>query len=479
MLALGAVYAGSRGLGLVREVGVAYYFGTSATADRWAAAFVVVSLASVATSEATYAAAVRWLGERGGTTPGPDADRAFANLFRAVGRAALSVSAVYAVVAPIATLLVLGDFGMGALQAVLLSISLAPTVAANMLASCVNARLTFERRFILMNAAQTLYSLGAILGIAVVYFAGPSIGPEPIALGWSLGNIGALAVVYFAAKPRTLHTTGRLNVMSDLLHIGGPIAIAYSLVSVQGLTDQAVAGRLGTGSVAALSYSNRLFLLPVGFVLGTLGPIVLGALTSSRSLGRAAVARSAGDQLALLTRVIAPLSVFFSGAVPLLVVHVYQYGAFATSSSVTTIAALDGFSVGVSAVALYLIYFRAMQAIAQLRAIVVIAALSTALNAILSILFAVAFGIYGDTVATSLTAFITMQFQIRALGRELGNVWQHEVSRTTTVPVVVACVISLGLTTAMRAHVFTDTGGLAIGGALGGTLWLLLVLRGR
>jgi putative peptidoglycan lipid II flippase len=259
--------------------------------------------------------------------------------------------------------------------------------------------------------------------------------------------------------------------------VGAPIAIAYSLVTIQGLTDQAVAGRLGTGRVAALAYADRLFLLPLGFVVAALGPMLLGSLTSTSHLGAAEVAASARTHLATLTRNIAPICVLFAGAVPLIVAHIYEYGAFRGQSTTSTVAALDGFAVGLAAAALFLLFFRAMQAVAQLRAVVVITAGSVAMNAVLSVVFAALLGIYGDTLATSLTALATIQLQIHVLGRELGSGWARQVGSSTAVPVALACLAAFAVTTATRAHALSSAGSMAAGAVVAAVLWLYLRLK--
>ena len=278
MLGLLGVYVASRCLGLFREVGVAFYFGTSADADRFAASFVVAGLAGVFLGEATYAAAVRWLGEAQESGGSEAYARAYAQVHRLGRRVAAVVCLGFAVLGPVATLMVLGRFDESALRTCLLSLALVPAVTSSVLISCVNARLTLEKRFVLITSAQMLFSVGALGGLVAIGVAGEDIGPLPVAVGWSVGNVAALVILYRMAPPRIPGARG--PAASGLVALGLPVATAYSLVALEGLTDQSVAARLGTGNAAALAYANRLFLIPIGFVLATVGPIVLGALTA-------------------------------------------------------------------------------------------------------------------------------------------------------------------------------------------------------
>src|SRR5205807_1972880 len=64
MSRLFGLYALSRTLGFVREIGTAYLFGTSATADLLSASLVVSSVAFAAVTETVYAFSVRSLAGR-------------------------------------------------------------------------------------------------------------------------------------------------------------------------------------------------------------------------------------------------------------------------------------------------------------------------------------------------------------------------------------------------------------------------------
>jgi putative peptidoglycan lipid II flippase len=317
MLGLGGIYTSSRALGLAREIGIAYLFGTSLAADRLSAAFVVASLVSILGGEAFYAGSVRWLG---GARPDPASavsEPEYASLLAVGRRAAFVATGAFAVVGPLVTLFVLGGAG-GPLQAIVLTVALAPSVGASLLSACVNARLTLERRFLLLNAVQMLYSAGALVGIGIIALLGSDVGPLLVAVGWSAGNVAAAVVLYTRARPgprpqRSISMPGL-----ELLRMGLPIATAYSLVAVQGLTDRAVAARLGPGRVAALSYADRLFLLPVGFVIAALGPMVLGALVAQRQRQERAET-VALQQVRTVVASLVPLSLVFVAIAPQLV----------------------------------------------------------------------------------------------------------------------------------------------------------------
>jgi putative peptidoglycan lipid II flippase len=483
LLGLAGVYASSRLLGLLREIGIAFFFGTSVAADRLSAAFVVASLVTIVGGEALYTGAVRWLVRASPAHLTAVSETRYAELISMGARAALVGTAAFAVLGPIATLIVLGHT-TGAAQTIALSVALAPSIGASLFSACVNARLTLERRFVLLNVVQILYSFGALIGLALIGLAGQHIGPLPVAAGWSAGNVAAALVLYARARPSpiargSLMPRGSLSASAfELLRIGLPIATAYSLVAVQGLTDRTVAARLGPGRVAALSYADRLFLLPIGFVIAALGPMVLGSLvTERRSAERGG--SLAFEQLRTLVASLVPLSLLFVAIAPQLVSVIFESGDFGARSRHLTVAALDGFSVGIAAVALSLVLFRMMQAVSRLREVVLVSGIAAALNAVLSVAGGVWLGLYGVTLATSIVALAVVQIQTGRLIGELGRDWAVEVLKGAIGPVAACCALSIIVVTADHQNALSESGRMAIltGAAIGTAL--ISVLRRR
>jgi putative peptidoglycan lipid II flippase len=452
---LAGVYAASRLLGLAREIGVAFFFGTSAAADRFGAAFVVAGLASIVAGEGLYAGSVRWLGEERGEDAAFTEAR-YAHLLDVGRRAAVAATAAFVLVGPLVTLLVLGHTEDPA-PTVTLSLALAPSVGASLFVACINARLTLERRFTLLNGVPLLYSGGALVGLAVIALIGADAGPIFVALGWSAGNLAAAVVLYMRARPAPKGEGRSSTSALDLFRVGLPLAVAFSLVAVQGLTDRAVAARLETGAVAALSYADRLFLLPIGFVVAAVGPMVLGSLVTERQSEQRA-GNVAGEQLRTVTLAIVPLGLVFAGLAPGLVSLLFEYGQFDSRSVALTVAALDGFAVGIAAVALSLVLFRMMQALSQLREVVAVSAVAVVLNAVLSIGGGLLIGLYGVTLSTSLVAAVLVALQVERLTPSLGREWVVQARRSAVLPVILSFAVAVIVVGAQHADVIGQVG---------------------
>jgi putative peptidoglycan lipid II flippase len=446
IVGLAGIYAASRLLGLVREIGIAFFFGTSVAADRFSAAFVVAGLASIVVGEALYAGAVRWLGGETAERSAAFTEARYAALLAVAYRTALAATAAFALLGPVVTLLVLGrrdDPG----PTIALSLALAPSVGASLFVACINARLTLERRFALLNAVTILYSAGALVGLGVIALLGSEAGPWLVAVGWSVGNLTAALLLYARARPTRAGLSSPSASALGLLRIGLPLAAAFSLVAVQGLTDRAVAARLGTGSVAALSYADRLFLLPIGFVVAALGPMVLGSLVIERQRTDR-ITMVTLEQLRTLVTALIPLSFVFAAFAPQLVSLTFEYGQFDTRSRELTAAALDGFAVGIATVALSLVLFRMLQAVSQLREVVALSLIAVVLNAVLSIAGGLWIGLYGVTLSTSLVATVLVTLQVWRLSRSLADSWATEALQHAVLPAIACSVLSIIVVTA-------------------------------
>ncbi len=451
---LTAVYGMSRSLGLAREVGVAYYFGTTIGADRLSAAMVIATLTGTLVGEMVYVGALRR------ASASADAGPAFARGFRAAFSVALAAGAVFALAGPVVTAITLGGLGEYT-HVVWLSLLLTPVVVGMVASAGFNAQLTYQGRLALQTGAQMLYSTGALvaLGLFVSGLLDPSV--NVVAVGWATGNLAAACLLALVVGRHAGGGHGARFSARDLLRVGAPFALAYSLLGLQTLVAQGLAARLGHGHVAALNYADRLFLLPIGFVLAAVGPMVLGNLAAA---GSVAVGAAAGPvvarQLRVLGAVIAPCALAFAALSPLLVRVVFHYGAFNGSSVTTTTAALDGLSIGIAAIALVLAIVRILQGTVDTRRIVQVTASSLGLFCVLGPVGVAALGIFGLTLAWSVVAVITVAFQLEALRRHFGHEWALVAARPTFVRVtlvvaVAALVVALdhfgGIGTGLRA----------------------------
>jgi putative peptidoglycan lipid II flippase len=454
------IYLVSRGIGLTREIAVAVLFGTTATADVLAASFIVATVVGTIIGEGVYVGSLRWLRQDDSILG--KAER-YSLLVRSHLTAAPYVTVAFAAAAPFVVVLLLGGVHS---PGVSLPMLLAPSVGAAVVSSSINARLTLDGRYALMNAVTILYSLGAVLPVGLLVAVGSDVPPEALAAGWSLGNCAAAAVLYARARPARSASPRAARAMLPFAVFGQGISasVASSLAPLQSLTDRAVAARLETGSVAALAYADRLFLLPIGFVLAAVGPMVLRHF-ADESRSWAVASTTAVERVRQLVLVAIPVSIAFAAAGPVLVTTVFQFGEFGSRSSRITVAALDGLAVGIPAVAVSLVLFRAMQAVTPGSRVIVVAVTAVCLNAVATVAGAAGLGLFGVTLATSLVAYLILQLQAVYLLRAL-DVGAGIFHISVSIPIFAAGMAVLAIVSAEHGGWLSDEGRLVLLAAL-------------
>jgi putative peptidoglycan lipid II flippase len=462
----------SRAIGLAREITVALLWGTTATADRLVTAFVVASVAGIVVGEAIYTGSVLWMSA--GRRVADSLDQRHRRLLKVGLWAAVASTALFLLVGPIVTIAVVG--WSEAEQSAALAMALAPSLGATVFSACQNARLTIDGRITLINAVTALYSLGAVTPALILVMMDMDVPPIAVAFGWSAGNIAASVVLFVSSRPKAAVAVPRSEldwaiVLRSIFALGAIASLAYSVTPLQALTARFVAARLDTGDVAAFSYADRLFLIPIGFVVAALGPLVLGTLARDRI----PVTDKAVRRLWLFVATLLPISFLFLALGPLAVRGLFEFAEFGPTSTDKTVAALDGLTIGIPAVAVTIVFFRAMQATAKPRVIAYVCGMAIVVNVALNIAGAFTLGLFGVALGLSLAAYAVMHAQSVYVMQALRASWISDFLGKVAAPIGLAMLISLlivGLDranvigTPVRAGFFVVLAALAAGGAV-------------
>jgi putative peptidoglycan lipid II flippase len=421
-----AVYAQSRVLGLGREIGVAIVFGTTFAADQLSAGLVVAGLASLVVGEMVFATHVRRDG---------DGERAASLGWPGMTMSAIAISLAYLVPGAVVTFAILPSQPL--LHLLTVTACLAPSVGFAAAAGLPNAVLTLSARVARVNLARSCWSAGALIGLLAEHELGG--GVAVVAAGWSAGTVAGFALATHWARRVAPPGPGR-GPSAVNVRLAAPVALAFGLISVQGIVDRVIAGRLGEGSVAALGYADRLFLLPVGFVTSAIAPLVLAAVVHHKREGGGADGAAVVAMSARLLTVAVPASLLVFAASPLIVDAVLRYGEFDARSAELTAGALDGLAIGIGATSLALILYRAMQAVLPLGELARVAGAALCASAVMSVALATVLGLRGVALGTALAAAVAIHLQARRLGMVFGSAWERTF-RSRVVTPAIACTI--------------------------------------
>jgi putative peptidoglycan lipid II flippase len=269
------------------------------------------------------------------------------------------------------------------------------------LSSTWRAVLNSEHRFAFAAAVPLLTP---VLSIVAIVVAGKQYGVTALALGTLAG--GTLEAVFsgIGAKLAGYRVMPRWTGMSDALRQTAlqymPLVAVTLVMTGTALVDQGIAARIGSGSVAALSYGTRL--LGVLVVIGptAIGTAVLPHLSAGVVAGGpAAVRQSLRTYVLVVLGVILPVTaaiIYFSEPI---VRILFQNGTFSVAATQLVAHVQQASLLQLPIVLLLALEIRLISALKENRLLYHVAVLSLLLTFVLDVLFMRWWGVVGIALA--------------------------------------------------------------------------------
>ncbi len=353
---MGVLTVTSRLLGLARDMAQAAILGTGMAADAFTLAFIIPNTLRRLFGESTVSAA--FVPTYTSSLVSGDRERA-----SRLGSGAINITALALAVLT----------GLGMLLAPLLVQVFAPgfsSVPGKIELSAGLLRLLFpyilfvgtgavmmgilnsQRHFFTPSLGPVLFNLAALAGL---FLLARAWRPEAPVWGYSAGVLAGGVMQFLVLVPalgrkgfRFSATLGRGD--RELAGVGKlalPALFGLMVAEVNVMVDQVMASLLEPGSVAALSYGNRIMQFPLGVFAVALATALLPTLSRQAALGRIEEARLTLDYSTLaLSLLMLPATIFISVLGRQTVLVLMARGAFSPDSVDLTTAALVFFSLG-------------------------------------------------------------------------------------------------------------------------------------
>jgi len=477
LVILGATVFG-RLIGLVRDQVVAFYFGMGASTDAFFLAYKVPFLLSLTVGGALTATFIPVFTQR--LVKG-DRERAWGlagNMINAIGLILVLVTVVLILAAPLIIPLV--GFGFDqetADHAVFLFRILVPGVIFTGLAGLAIGVLNSLKHFGLP-AFST--SAAAALAVLFVVLFQDSWGITSLAVGTTLGAFASLVMLLPQMRKEGMRLRARIDWQEPgMRHVGmlvWPILIGSAVGKVSIFADQTLASTLPAGAVSALSYSEKLFQLPLGlFVAGITVPIfpLLSEHVAANQPER--LKATLNFALRLIAFVMIPAT---AGLVVLrepIVALLFEHGKFAAADTERTAFALLFYSLGLFSYAGRDTLTRVFYAYHDTRTPVKISVATVFLNIAVSIVLMLFLGVGGLALGTTIALTVNFLVLVELLRRKLGPMGfgrlATSVVRTTVAAVIMGAIVWLIDSTLVGAVDGTSGLGLRVGlGVFGGAL---------
>ena len=431
----------SRLVGLVRNRVFAHYFGTSDAADAFNAAFRIPNFLQNLFGEgvlsASFIPVYAGLRARGDETEARRVAGAVAALLALVTSLLVLVGVLLtpwliAIIAP-------GFTGEKREATIRLVRILFPGAGLLVLSAWCLGVLNSHRRFFLSYAAPVLWNLAIIAGLVAF---GRSRAQYPLAeiAAWSsvLGSLLQLLVqlptvakLLRGLRPRLLRGSAQVRAV---LHNFGPVFVGRGVVQISAYVDTVLASLLPGGAVAALSYAQVLYTLPVSLFGMSVSAAELPAMASAVGSDeeRAAYLRQRlGAGLRQIAFFVVPSAVAFLALGDVVAGALYQSGAFTRGMTLYVWGILAGSAVGLLASTMGRLYASTYYALQDTRTPLRFAVVRVALTIALGYLFALPlpralgvdqrWGAAGLTASAGIAGWIEFLLLRRALNARIGT----------------------------------------------------------
>jgi putative peptidoglycan lipid II flippase len=438
-VALGILF--SRVAGLVRQRVFSHYFGLTAPADAFMAAFRIPNFLNNLFGEGAlsasfipvYASLVA-RGER------KEADRVAGAVLSLL---ALAVS-VIVLVGVLATPLLIDAIAPGfsgttrELTIVLVRILFPGAGLMVMSAWCLGV-LNSHHRFLVAYSASVVWN-AAMIATLVLFGNGRGLPALAEILAW--GSVVGSALMFLVQLPIVLQLAPDLRIALDTAsdHVRtvvrnfGPVFVSRGVVQLSGYIDTLIASLLPTGAVAALLNAQTIGLLPVSLFGISVSAAELPAMSGALGVepqAYAALQRRLDTGLRQIAFFVVPSAMAFLALGDVIAAALFQTGRFTHEDAVYVWAILAGSAVGLLASTLGRLYSSTYYALRDTRTPLNYAVIRVVLTTVLGYLAAIPlprwiglnpmWGAAGLTSSAGIAGWVEMLLLRSSLNRRIGR----------------------------------------------------------
>ncbi|OGV64143.1 MAG: murein biosynthesis integral membrane protein MurJ [Lentisphaerae bacterium RIFOXYB12_FULL_65_16] len=431
----------SRIAGLVRDRVFAHYLGNSDAADAFRAAFRIPNLLQNLFGEGSLSAAFipayAKLRAEGNES---EAREVAAGVAATLGLITAVLVAVGVVAAPVLVAVIAPGFSGEKRDLTVQLVRILFPGAGLLVGSawCLGI-LNSHRRFLIPYLAPVFWNLIIIVALLVW---GPRVGQASLAAVCAWASVAGSALQFGVQLPAALRLAGTLRPafnwtlasMRKLLTNFVPALFGRGVAQVSAFVDEILASLLPTGAVAAFSYAQTLYVLPVslfGMAVSASELPEMSSMVGGKTEVAAKLAARLNGGLHRIAFYVVPSAMAFLVLGDVVVGAIYQTGQFRRGDVLYVWGALAGSAVGLLAATMGRLYASAFYALhdtrTPLRFAILRLSLTAALGGVAALLLpgwlgiAPRWGVAGLTASAGVAAWVEFALLRRALNREIGN----------------------------------------------------------
>ena len=414
----------SRGLGMVRDIVIAYYFGTSLLASAFFVAFTIPNLFRRLFGEGALSAAFIPVLIETRTQEGDKAAWKMAARVVTMAAALLTAIAIVGVLLFSIGLRIPGLTEKWATTFFLARIMF-PYVLFICLAAISMAVLNSYRHFSTSAFAPCLLNLILIVTMLALF---PVIGNDPDSrahlLAWAvlLAGIAQVAIQMPALKrfgcPFRFSSQWSDPRIKQMLWLMGPAALGMAITQFNVLIDRMLAMWIGGWAPAALFYSERMIYFPLGVIATAMATVLLPTFsTHAAEKNSAAMRETINHSLRYIFYIMIPASLGLLALAPLILETIFEWnGSFDARSTLLSARALRFYAPGLVVFSAAKVFVPAFYAMQDTRTPVRIGIYTVLLNLVLNIVFILTLPTYWKHAGMAFSTVIAEAVGMAALG---------------------------------------------------------------
>ena len=441
----------SRIAGFVRDIIFAKYLGNSGYASAFKGALrmpnVLQNLLGEGTLSASFIPVYSKLLEKGDTeAAGKLASAIFALLLALAG----GLSLFGALMAPVLVSIFLPGFEGEVREITILATRIIfPMTGVLVLSAWALGILNSHRKFFVSYTAPVLWN-AAMITVLLVFGARLDQRGLVIALSW--GALVGGALQFLIQVPWILRLQSGLSLRWDLRSYGastvlrnaGPAIMGRGVVQLSGWVDMVLASFLFVGAVAALSYAQTFYMLPVSLFGMSIAAAELPELSRTGGGEAEPLRRRVAAGLRQMAVFVVPSVIGYLAFGDIIIGAMYQRDAFTRADTILVYLILAGYSIGLLASTATRLYSSALYALNDTKTPAKIAVIRVITSALLGGTFMMLLepitvrgvtislgpgitvlgnpiGAAGLAAGTGLAAWLEWTLLRRALGRRIGD----------------------------------------------------------
>lgn len=436
---------GSKGLGFLREIFMAGFFGTSYITDAYVMASAIpgILFAGIFTSVSTsYMPIFSQVIEKEGIEEGN----------RFTGEAMTLMVSIAAVLAALGMLFsdqLISVFALGfsgktaALTSFYLRI-LFPTILFSAVVTLLSAYLQYKGIFLLPVLSGYLQS-GLLLAAIL---AGAYFSHYLLPFGLLVGSVLYALAVSLAAAKNGFHYKMTLKVGESarkIILLAVPVFIGSTVSQINTFVDKMLASRLAEGSVSALNYGNLLSGMISALTVTVIVTIIYPKLTQAMARednGSFNEFLSKGMTINVLIGLPCSLGAMLYSHEAVQII--FERGAFDTASTALTSSAFFYYSLGLTFIAVNALLIKVYFALQDMKTPVLYGVISAAANITLNLILVGPMAHKGLALATSIAAMLNTLLLYWGIRKKYPHIRMHGGRRKMT-RIGAASLLSVGL----------------------------------